>query len=148
MPCFECRHIRVNGERCRALAMQDAPFCWFHRNIRRRPKKEGPEPILDLPTLEDAESIQLALSDVICSLAAGRINSKSAGTLLYGLQIAGSNLRKTQLHYSTSNLVTQTDTDDEVGQLAPVQASEYFFLEGEEPEDEDDDEEETDEDDE
>ena len=131
MPCFECRHIRVNGQRCGALAMQDEPFCWFHRNIRRRPKKEGPEPILDLPTLEDTASIQVALSDVIGALAAGRINAKSAGTLLYGLSIAGTNVRKTLLHATPNDLVIESETDPQVGELAPARVSEAYYLEGE-----------------
>jgi hypothetical protein len=111
--------------------MQDNPFCWFHYNVCRRPKKEGPEPILELPLLEDSESIQLALSDVLSSLAAGRINSKSAGTLLYGLQIAGSNLRRTNLHRTTMDLVIVSEEDPESGQLAPVQVSEDYNLPGE-----------------
>lgn len=131
MPCYECRHIRTNGHRCRALAMLDTPFCWFHQTIRRRTKKEGPEPILELPTLEDPESVQLALSDVLCALAAGRINAKSAGTLLYGLQIAGANLRKTYFHSACMNLVIASETDPEAGELAPVQASKEYSLENE-----------------
>ena len=111
--------------------MQDNPFCWFHRNIRQRPKKEGPEPILELPTLEDTVSIQVALSDVIGALAAGRINAKSAGTLLYGLSIAGTNIRKTFLHLTSKDLVIESETDPQSGELAPVKVSEDYYLEGE-----------------
>ena len=138
MPCYECRHIRANGHRCRALAMQDTAFCWFHQNARKRAKREWGE-ALTLPTLEDAESVQLALGEVLTRLADGRMETRSAGVLLYGLQIASTNLRNTQLHRSTSDLVTQTDTNLEEGELAPVQASNTYYLEGEEPEEDEDD---------
>jgi hypothetical protein len=94
------------------------------------------------PTLEDAESVQLALGEVLTRLADGRMETRSAGVLLYGLQIASANLRNTQLHRSTSDLVTQTDTNLEEGELAPVQASNTYYLEGEQPEDDEDDDEE------
>ena len=133
MPCYVCRHILATGNRCRALAVQDSPFCWFHRNLRHRPKKEGsPEPILDLPALEDAVSIQIALSDVVGALAAGRINAKSAGTLLYGLQVAGHNVRKAAaLHLPSNEQVIATEPHPAAGELAPEQVSEEFFLPGE-----------------
>ncbi len=127
MPCFECRHIRANGLKCRALAMQETSFCWFHRAARRRASPE-PGEMLSLPPLEDAESIQLALGDVLHRLAAGRIDPRSATTLLYGLQIASSNLRKLRLHMTTSDLVIASDVDPDEGELAPVMVSKDYRL--------------------
>ncbi len=124
--------------------MQDTAFCWFHQNIRKRAKREWTEP-LALPTLEDPESVQLALGEILTRLADGRMEPRNAGVLLYGLQIASTNLRKTNLHRSNSDLVTHIDTDLEDGDLAPIQASDTYYLEGEEPEDDDDDDEEDDE---
>jgi hypothetical protein len=48
---------------------------------------------LQLPTLEDANSIQMALMQVMEALLRDQIDNKLAGLLLYGLQIASSNLQ-------------------------------------------------------
>ncbi|MES2393598.1 MAG: hypothetical protein V4555_18315, partial [Acidobacteriota bacterium] len=49
---------------------------------------------LDLPPVEDTESIQLALIDVLQALAANQLDTKRAGLLLYGLQVASANAAK------------------------------------------------------
>ena len=65
---------------------------------------------LDLPPVEDTESIQLALIDVIQALAANQIDGKRAGLLLYGLQVASANAAK--LNRSLSGVRTVTYTDE------------------------------------
>ena len=52
----------------------------------------GPDD-LDLPPLEDADSIQIGLSTVLNALAQNRIETKRASILLYGLQLALATLR-------------------------------------------------------
>lgn len=47
---------------------------------------------MELPLLEDANSIQLALTQVLNALLQNHIDPKRAGLALYGLQIASSNL--------------------------------------------------------
>lgn len=49
---------------------------------------------LDFPPLEDAQSIQIALSLVLNSLAQNAIDLKRAGKLINGLGIASSNVRR------------------------------------------------------
>jgi hypothetical protein len=85
------------------------------------PSLEIPEnSTLDLPSLEDPVSIQLALIDVAQALAANRIDTKRAGLLLYALQVASANTR--QMHFSRFDCV-RTVTYDEAGlPLAPEQA--------------------------
>lgn len=48
-----------------------------------------------LPVLEDANSIKVALMEVMRMIAANKIEHKTASLLLYALQTASSNLRKT-----------------------------------------------------
>jgi hypothetical protein len=31
-----CRHIKTNGLQCRAVALTDAPFCYFHTRLHAR----------------------------------------------------------------------------------------------------------------
>ena len=131
MPCYECRHIRSNGRRCRSLAMQGSSFCWFHTTTRKRAQPSVVGEALDLPTLEDAESIQLALGDVLRGLANGKMDVRSANTLLYGLQIASTNLRKLQLHLTSEDLVIASALDPNDGEIALVQISEDYRLETE-----------------
>jgi hypothetical protein len=47
----------------------------------------------DLPLLEDANCVQIALMKVIQMLGAGSVDHKTAGLMLYGLQTASINLR-------------------------------------------------------
>ena len=62
----------------------------------------------DLPPVEDTASIQLALIDVLQALAANQIDTKRAGLLLYGLQVASSNAHKMHLSSSAVRAVTYT----------------------------------------
>jgi hypothetical protein len=48
----------------------------------------------ELPVLEDAQAVQLALMSVMQMLAKGSIEHKTAGLMLYALQTASSNLRR------------------------------------------------------
>jgi hypothetical protein len=71
---------------------------------------------LDLPPVEDTESIQLALIDVLQALAANQLDTKRAGLLLYGLQVASANAQKMHLSIGAVRSVTYTD---EGAPLAP-----------------------------
>ena len=55
---------------------------------------KGENHYLQLPTLEDANSIQMAVMQVMEALLRDQIDNKLAGLLLYGLQIASSNLQQ------------------------------------------------------
>ena len=58
---------------------------------------------LDLPPFEDANSIQIALMQVVDALLDNRIDSKRAGLVLYALQTASSNLAGCPTHSRRSN---------------------------------------------
>jgi hypothetical protein len=166
-----CRHIKTNGARCGSPAMTNHAFCYFHRNLAsRHPRLPEPiptiihphnptrefqiatEPILNLPPLEDRESIQLAASMIIGALARNTLDTKRAGTLLYGLQVASANA--VHLNYSPSRDYAVTETtltpagdeiapdEDPLGEIAYQE-----FLHGFEQADEEDDEEEDSDDD-
>lgn len=101
----QCEHIMINGEFCRALALRGRKYCYFHLvHIGRRLRAErvheiamtigGDSSVLptELPLLEDANSIQLALSHIIDDVLHNRLDNKRAGLVLYALQTASSNL--------------------------------------------------------
>jgi hypothetical protein len=35
----KCRHIMPSGKQCRAYALRDEPFCYFHSRLRRAAKQ-------------------------------------------------------------------------------------------------------------
>ena len=132
-----CRHIKTNGERCGSPALRNHAFCYFHRNLTARHPKPAPDPIptiihphdptrelqvvaeptLNLPPLEDRESIQLAASMIIGALARNAIDTRRATTLLYGLQVASANAVRLNHQPSLDYLVTEpalTPTGDEI----------------------------------
>lgn len=86
----KCRHILPDGARCEAAALKDLPYCYQHNRIHRAllRQRSSPKAKLELPVLEDRGSIQMALSQVIGALAAGRLDGTNAGRLIYGLQVA------------------------------------------------------------
>src|SRR2546427_11426987 len=96
-----CQHIKVNGTQCGSPAVRDRRFCFFHKKwhdqrivINSAQARQSP-PTLDLPVLEDANSIQDALMQVMRLLISHQIDHKTAGLLLYALQTASFNLHRT-----------------------------------------------------
>ena len=82
----ECRHIKDDGLRCHAAAMNGKPYCFFHMKIQRLYKMPAPE----ISPLEDPTSVLLAIGQVVRGLNDETIDCRRAGLMLYGLQIAAS----------------------------------------------------------
>lgn len=98
-----CEHVKTNGHFCGSPAMRGRNYCFFHiidigRRLRlQRYFDHGLQaPAIELPLLEDAASIQLALMQVTEALLKGTLDRKTAGLVLYSLQTASSNLRNMQ----------------------------------------------------
>jgi hypothetical protein len=98
-----CEHVKANGHFCGSPAMRGRNYCFFHiidigRRLRlQRYFDHGLQaPAIELPLLEDAASIQLALMQVTDALLKGTLDRKAAGLVLYSLQTASSNLRNMQ----------------------------------------------------
>jgi len=108
-----------SGKKCHAAALRGTPYCYFHTRVHHFAKAK-PEPKyapLKLPLLEDRSAIQLALAQILDALASARIDSKQAGLLLYGLQIASSNISgDASVPSGTVMNVTRTPNG---GELAP-----------------------------
>jgi len=106
-----CQHIKVNGTQCECPALRRNRFCYFHKRhheeriqlnvdrARRRPA------IVELPVLEDANSIQVSLLQIMRLLVAGQIDGKIAGLLLYALQTATLNLARTTFEPRMHNVI-------------------------------------------
>ena len=96
-----CQHIKVNGTQCGSPALRRNRLCYFHKSWQQtrivlgaNRARRAPA-VFDLPMLEDANSIQVALMQVMRLILSGQIDAKNAGLLLYALQTASSNLART-----------------------------------------------------
>jgi hypothetical protein len=124
MPSFpnRCQHIKVNGTQCACPALRRNRFCYFHKRhqeqrialntdrLRNDRARCARNLTFDLPVIEDANSIQVALMQVIHLLLAGRLDPKIAGLTLYALQTASANLRRTNFEPFVHNVVLDPKT--------------------------------------
>ena len=116
-PAARCQHIRTSGTQCGSPALRNKIHCYYHD--RWRPtvvnlSEPGKRAHFTIPILEDAHSIQFAIPQVMHQLIDKTIDTKTAGLMLYALQIASSNLR--QLNAETpqpSQVVVDLDKVDE-----------------------------------
>jgi hypothetical protein len=162
-----CQHIKVNGTQCGCPALRRNQLCYFHKrhhdervqlNLDRlkddrlkddrtkddrtkdaRLKAPRRRPIsIDLPVLEDANSIQVSLMQIMRLIITGQLDAKTAGLLLYALQTASANLGRTSFEPNRHYVVLDLNTVDETALGEPVWADSDF----EEEDDEEDDDEE------
>ena len=97
-----CQHIKVNGVQCGSPALRRNRFCFFHKRFQDERirlsadrARRGVATFI-LPVLEDANSIQMAIMQIMRLILTGQIEHKTASLLLYALQTASSNLRSTR----------------------------------------------------
>lgn len=110
-----CRHIKANGTQCGSPSLTNGSLCYFHNRLHQRHRRfrhteatRGyliPGHHIELTALEDAESVQLAISMVINALATGALEIKRATALLYGLQLASINSARLRLEPDASKVV-------------------------------------------
>ena len=132
---LRCQHIKVNGTQCGSPALRDATHCYYH--IRYHwPELEALQDHNEwrtgFPTLEDANSIQVALAKVIEQLVMQEIDHKTAALTLYALQTASMNLKRTSLE---PKLPTQVVIDRQSVARRPLGASAWSRVEGHEYDD-------------
>jgi hypothetical protein len=91
---------QVRGPSCETGTLLHHKFCYFHKQWRQKrlvinsnlQRERGQ---VTLPVLEDADSIQMGLVEVMRLLVTQQIDHKTAGLLLYALQTASANLKRT-----------------------------------------------------
>lgn len=96
-----CQHLKVNGTQCGSPAQRRNRFCFFHKRFQDERIRLSADrarrgvATFVLPVLEDANSIQIALMQVMRLLLSQQIDHKTASLMLYALQTASVNLRMT-----------------------------------------------------
>ena len=149
MPSFpnRCQHIKVNGTQCGSPALRRNRFCYFHKlhheervelhldrlkDARARRRKLS----ITLPVLEDANSIQVTLMQIMRLIITGQIDGKNAGLLLYALQTASSNLPRTNFQPYRHDVVLDVNAVAETPLGRYVWEDEDFVDDEEEDEEE------------
>ena len=139
-----CQHIKVNGVQCGSPSLRNRQFCFFHHKSRQRSiqinanRARRAHFLFQLPLLEDANSIQVALMQVMRLLLANQIEHKTAALLFYALQTASSNLRNTSLEPQPQQVVidprgvADTNLGDEAWYKEEFEDEEEDSEEGEE----------------
>ena len=114
---FACRHIKSDGVRCDAAAMRGSHFCYYHSRNRSRARLDVMEDLI-IPIPEDTAAVRTSIAQTLNALISKRIDAKTAGLVLYGLQLAVQSIPKGFcLPPDTVREVTQSSEGDE---LAPA----------------------------
>ena len=100
-----CTHIKVTGHPCKSPALRGKNFCYFHERVLRGVASPINPRIAPTFILEDHESIQCALMEIMNMIVLGRIEHKPATLLLRALNIAERNARRARFHENPKNMV-------------------------------------------
>ena len=128
-----CTYIKTNGTICESPAMKDNELCYYHGRDKMRvanflqarawkcdeymngfkqlQESVNPEFMesLEIPALDDAVSIQVALTNIVRAICSDHITDKKAGLALYAIQVAVSNLPNLQLAIAENAKVAMED---------------------------------------
>ena len=126
-----CQHIKTNGVQCGSPALRTERHCFFHDQHRRRAYQfdlyEPEKSALNLPALEDANSIQVVLTEVLRLILTRHIDQKSASLLLRALRLAAANVKFTSFDPKQK---TQIVIDPDSVENRPLGATAWSETEG------------------
>ncbi len=105
MPQHEsCRHVKEDGTYCGSPRLRDQKYCYYHlmqrgRRLRRARALRDNQPYrLDIQSLDNPYAIRAALTEIAQALAAGQLDPRTAGKLLYAIQqVSATNRRIEQM---------------------------------------------------
>lgn len=101
-----CEHIKAEGSRCVVAALKGRRYCHFHDEAEKRRRASAratrrlgnrARRTINIPLLEDANAIQVALMETIHALIDQRLDRKDAALLFYALQTASANVKSMDL---------------------------------------------------
>jgi hypothetical protein len=99
-----CRHVKEDGIYCGSPALRDRKYCYYHlmqrgRRLRRARALRDNQPYrLEIQSLDNLYAVRAALTDIAQALAAGQLDARTAGKLLYAIQqVSATNRRIEQM---------------------------------------------------
>jgi hypothetical protein len=108
-----CQHIKVNGVQCGSPALRNEKRCFFHEQciVRSQANLAISEPgFIQLASLEDANSIQLGLAEVMRLLVTRMIDHPTASLLLRALRTAAANVKFTSFEPKPTHVVVDQES--------------------------------------
>jgi hypothetical protein len=126
-----CQHIKVNGTQCGSPAVRAQRFCYFHNQFRQKQLQinsniQQQRWKITLPLLEDANSIQMGLVQVMRLLVTQQIDHRTAALMLYALRTASANLKHTLFEPEPTRVVIDRKSVDR----RPLGVSAWSAVEG------------------
>ncbi len=103
----DCTHIKITGVRCGSPALRGEQFCYFHQHAHRGVRKPPQSRLHPIAILENEESIQASLMEVINALMRNTIDLKRAELILRALHIAVKNARRAKFESNASQVVRE-----------------------------------------
>jgi hypothetical protein len=92
-----CTHIKVSGVRCGSPALRGEQFCYFHQQAHRSVRRPPFSRLHPIAIIEDEDSIQVSLMEVINGLVRNTLDVKRAALILRALHIAVKNASRVRL---------------------------------------------------
>ena len=103
-----CRWVRQDGTSCGSPQMKRHIYCFAHRQMM-----EARALALSLPAPEDANAIQIGIMRIQKALIEGTISTKTAGLLLYSMQLALQNVGQTTFGQVKAEELVRATVDEE-----------------------------------
>src|SRR5664279_3436465 len=125
-----CSHVKEDGAYCGSPALRERKYCYYHlmqrgRRLRRaRALRDNVPYRLEIQSLDNLYAVRAALTDIAQALAAGQLESRTAGKLLYAIQqVTSANRRIEQMEAAQlenrKNAPDQTHADNSRVQECP-----------------------------
>jgi len=108
-----CTHIKISGVRCGSPSLRGEQFCYYHQRMHRGVRTPPQSRLHPLACIEDKESIQAALAEVINALLRNTIDMKRATLILRALHIAVKNDARASVRVSEREMVKDVPEYDE-----------------------------------
>jgi hypothetical protein len=102
-----CTHIKVNGHRCGSPSLRGEVFCYFHQRMIRGVRIPPKSRIHPMAMLEDQESIQASLMEIINALVRNQIDVARARLVLRALAIAARHANRAHFGWSKEDMVKE-----------------------------------------
>ena len=110
--------MKPDGTYCGSPALRDRKYCYYHlmergRRLRRaRALRDNLPYRLEIQSLDNPYAIRAALTDIAQALAAGQLDPRTAGKLLYAIQQVTSANRRIEQMEAAAAKETDPQTDD------------------------------------
>ena len=121
-----CRHVKEDGAYCGSPALRERKYCYYHlmqrgRRLRRaRALRDNLPYRLEIQSLDNLYAVRAALTDIAQALAAGQLDPRTAGKLLYAIQQVSSTNRRIE-QMEAAQLENRKNAKDGVPQVrAPL----------------------------